>query len=485
VAGGSAALYSAAGEGGLWAVSLATLAGLEERLIAVDLAPATALLVAGRWLYAAGGGALRLYDLADPLAPALIVSVPLPAGEVSHLVARETRRDGRWLYMGLADGVYAAQHAAEGGLSAATRLAGLSGRPLAAGGSWLYLAGAERALIAAALVDSATVRWQIAYPPAGVWPLAALAWDNHALVASGVELVALEWAAGAAPPVILGLLGGLPATPHGVLAGADGRVWLAGEGFVWQVDARDPAAPALAWTLSVPEAGGSLALAGDGGALAVAAGSCGMRLLDVTADPPRSAGEWRDGAVDAVAAAGGFLAALGEDGLTLLQVEPDNARGLPQASAPQPPDGAVGVGGVSRLRWEPAPGRCDAWRYEVWLAVDGGPPARLETVDGAEAVLPALPPGASVTWQVNTVGASGEVREGALWRFQTGPLTTVEAAERLALPPVEQAVTPPPDVPAAAGLDARQLLPVLIGGIVLEIGLVAGLLLWWRRGRRR
>ena len=64
-------------------------------------------------------------------------------------------------------------------------------------------------------------------------------------------------------------------------------------------------------------------------------------------------------------------------------------------------------------------------------------------------------------------------------------LAKVEAAERLALPPVEQAVTPPPDVPAAAGLDARQLLPVLIGGIVLEIGLVAGLLLWWRRGQRR
>ncbi|NPV66261.1 MAG: hypothetical protein HPY64_03855 [Anaerolineae bacterium] len=488
-AGGSAALYLAAGSSGLQVVSLATLADLAMRLVSVDPTPATALWTGGGWLYAAGGGKLRLYNLADSLSPVLMASVDLPGTVTDRLVVHETRRDGRWLYLGATDGVQVIHHAADGSLIGPLPLADRSSVPLAAAGSWLYLGGAERALHAAMLADPAAIDWQIAYPLATGRPLAVAAWDNRALVASGEGgIIALAWTTTTArPPTLLSLLEGLPAAPQNLVSGED-RLWMAGEGLLWQVDVHDPAAPALAWALSLPGAGGGLAALPETGHLAVAAGRCGLWLLEVSGESPRIAGWWRGGTVEGVAAVGQTLAALEEGRLTLLQVEPGTSATLPLASAPWPPDGAVGIAEEAlTLRWEPPPEPCDAWRYEVWLAAGDGSLARLAAVEGARATAPALPPGVEVTWRVDTIAASGEVRMGSLWHFQTGPLATGESSGVLALPIPEAAQETEPvpgGAPAVTGLDARQLLPALVGGILLEVALVGGLLLWWRRQGR-
>lgn len=484
-AGGSAALYLAAGDSGVQVVSLATLADLQARSVTFDLAPTMALWAGGGWLYAAGGGKLRLYDLTAPLAPALRASVDLPGVAANRLVVRETRRDGCWLYLSAADGVRAVHHAVDGSLIGPLPLANGSSVPLAAVGSWLYLGGADRALHAALLADPAAIDWQIAYPLAVGRPQAVVAWDNRALVASGQGIVALTWATTTArPPVLLSLLEGLPAAPQSLIAG-ENRLWMAGEGSVWQVDVHNVAAPALAWTVNLPGAGDSLAALPETGHLAVAAGQCGLWLLDISRESPRIAGWWRGGTVEVVAATDQSLAALGESSLTLLQVEPDTSATLPLASAPWPPDGAVGIAnGALTLRWGPPPEPCDAWRYEVWLAVGDGPLTRLEAVEGARADVPVLPPGVEITWRVDTIAVSGEVQTGLLWRFQTGPLATAESGGVLALPipeATQEAEAVPGSTPGATGLDARQLLPALVGGILLEAALVGGLLLWWRR----
>lgn len=487
-AGGSAALYLAAGDSGVQIASLATLVDLPARSVTFDPAPATVLGAAGRWLYAVGGGKLRLYDLIDPLAPALVASVDLPGTAADRLVVRETRRDGCWLYLSAADGVQAVHHAADGSLIGPLLLVNGSGQPLAAAESWLYLVGADRALYAALLADPAAIDWRIAYPLAAGRPRAVAAWGNRVLAASGGGIIALNWATTTArPPSLLSLLEGLPAAPQSLVTGED-RLWMAGEGLLWQVDVRDPAAPSLGWTLSLPGAGSSLAVLPEASRLVVAAGQCGLWLLDVSGESPHIAGWWRGETVEAVAAVGQTLAALGEGSLTLLQVEPDASVTPPLASAPWPPDGAVGITGEAlTLRWEPPPEPCSAWRYEVWLATGDGPFVRLEAVEDARVDVPALPAGVEVTWRVDTIAVSGEVRTGSPWRFQTGPLATVESGSVLALPVLEatQVLQPDPgDVPAATGLDARQLLPALVGGLLLEAALVVGLLWWWRRGRR-
>ncbi len=478
------ALYLAVGEGGLQAANLALLENLATTVRTLNGAPTAALWTDSGMLYAAGAASLRAYDLSDPFAPAQTATLSLERGDAAQaLVGRATRRDGRWLYVGTAAGVWAAHHTPDGALLA-VRVVDLDDL-LAVGGGWLYARRDAHTLALASLLDLPQPQGAFAYPLPEMPRIAAVVvWEGRVLVGGPAGLAALEWDAvgSAALPVLLGQIDGLPGEPAAVWGMAD-TVWVAaGAGGVWRIDVRDPALPRLEAVISTAGEARGLVLSPAGDRLAVATGQCGVRLLDVTVNPPRETGYWQGAAAADVAAAGDLYAVAGENGPVLLREAPDVPAVLPPMPFdPTPPDRADGVNGPVTLSWLPQPDPCDGIAYEVRLSVGGASLERVAATTEPRLVLSDLPSGVAVRWQVVAVDRQGDAAEGPVWEFYTGaasPATVqpIWSGARLALPTPTFASPVAPGI-APAVVDVGLGWVLLVGGILLELALLA---LWWR-----
>ncbi len=494
------ALYLAMGDMGLGAVNLVTMADLAGRLVTVDASPTTVLWHDETTLYAAGETALRAYDLRDPVAPVLLASVPLDGGEVTGLVGRTTRRDGSWLYLATGSGLVAAHHTTAGALVVHDGLAGLPAPVdvLAVTERQLYTRSIFQRLDVAALARAADPAWWITLPLVSGEPRAVVAWGDRVLAGTAAGITALQWMPEMVqPPTVLGTAH-LPVPPVDVVVGQEGEVWAAGAGDVWRIDVRDPSAPAL--VSSVPLAGtiGGITLGREGDRLAVAAGTCGLRLMQVAAGATREIGYWRGMvARDVVFVPGGggeLMVVTGPDGVMILR---EDTLSPPQAPippyAPAPADRAVGAGQAVRLSWQPAPDPCDRLRYEVWIGVGDAPLTLLATTSAPSAALADLPPDTAVRWQIAAVDAQDDRSESPVWSFDTGQGPAVAAApgaltanNQLLLPTAQVIEPMPPSTGDTAGaavafLDLSWLALLLAGGAALEIGLLVVLWRWWRR----
>jgi len=477
------ALYLAVGDSGLQAANLALLENLAATVRTLNLVPTAALWTDSGTLYAAGAASLRAYDLSDPFAPTQTATLSLEGGgAVQALVGRATRRDGRWLYVETAAGVWAAHHTPDGALLA-VGVIDLDDL-LAVGGGWLYARRDAHTLTLASLADLSQPQGTFAYPLPETSRIAVVAaWERRVLVGGPAGLAALEWDAvgSAALPALLGRIDDLPGEPAAVWVMAD-TVWVAaGAGGVWRIDVRDPVLPYLGAVIATAGEARGLALSPEGNRLAVATGQCGVRLLDVTVDPPREIGYWQGVAVD-VAVADNLYAVAGENGPLLLREAPDVPAVLPPVPfAPTPSDGADGVNGPVTLSWSPQPDPCDGIEYEVRVGVGNASLERAAATTEPRLVLSDLPSGAAVRWQVVAVDRQGDVTEGPVWEFHTGAvsLATVQPVwreARLILPTPTSVPSVAPGTVSAV-VDVGMGWALLVGGILLELALLA---LWWR-----
>ncbi|MBN1966763.1 MAG: hypothetical protein JW910_19075, partial [Anaerolineae bacterium] len=116
------------------------------------------------------------------------------------------------------------------------------------------------------------------------------------------------------------------------------------------------------------------------------------------------------------------------------------------------------------------------------------PPQAVATTDEPQVTLADLPAAAVMSWQVQVMDAQGDSVRGPVWHFSTGAAVAeaaamVDGAIRLPTPTLTARAADVAVAAASPGWDARVLLPLLLGGVVLEGGLVAGLM-WWRRRAR-
>ncbi len=493
VAGLDGALYLAAGDAGLQVVSLESRRELEDRVMLIDSEPASALWCDGQWLYAAGTHSLRLFDLQDPLSPRLVTSLPLEAGRIRSMIGRATRRDGRWLYLATDHGLLVVRHAFDAELDEPVVHRGIQAQKLlAVDDRYLYMQGDKAGLDIVAFLSEGVPDWQITYPLAGT-AVQVIARDESLLVGTETDLYVLGWDAASRPPFQTGVFDGLSGVPVDIEAAMDGAVWAATGERVYEIDVRDPTHPTLLREIDTIGEVHGIALAPSAKTLAVASSQCGVRLVDLSESIPQEIGFWRGDVVhDVFALSGGLWVAAGESGISLLNlVDGAESDSAPGPFSPEPPDGMVGTGESVMLRWLPEPDACSAMTYRVLVGQGDAPPEALTTTDRNTVTLTDLPLETEISWQVEVMIAGAHMVQGPVWRFNTGMGSPAEAPAAFdsvrVLPPTPTIVVPE-DTEAAGvstGLDARMLVPLLIGGGILEIVLLSGLYRLWRVRRQR
>lgn len=494
VEGSGTTLYLGSVSRGLAVADLRSLVALEDRVQSVDSQPVHVLWQADDLLFAGGVGALWAYDVSDPLNPVRVATLSLEGGPLTALAGIEDRRGGYSLYAVKEGRLFALRYTPgeAAGFSPVTSLGDGVGRLLGVTEQAVLTVGQDGALQFWALAGSQAVDWRIRYPLPGGAVLDGVLWHDQVLVGTARGVSALQWRAGAAaPPRVLGVLEAFESVPETLLPGDDGLLWLGNREGVWQVDARDPARLAVVNERYLPDGGYDLASLPGDDTLIVAGGACGVRLLQ--REPLQEVGFWdADRPVAAVVGLpDGRITVAGEGVLTVLQRVPANLEPVALPTLPQPSPDALLSESPTVLRWQTPVDGCAPVQYEVWLGQGSEPLARVGVVETPQFTLQDVPLAATVRWQIKVVEDSGRVVEGPLWAFSTDQArvahpTPVTARIAAATPtPIADQAEPGAESRApAAGINARTLLPVLLGGVVLEIILVAGLWMWWRSRRR-
>lgn len=491
-------LFLAEGAGGLTQLSLATLADLAGRVRPVDGAHPVALWQAGDRLYAAGAdGDLRVYDVSTPTMPELVATASGVTGAaVRGLVGRSTRRDGVWLYLAAADAVQVWQHAPDGTLTRRATWELQTRQLLAMTDHHLYYRGADRTLHVAGLAHSTALAWDFAFPGLAGQPRAVISRQENVLVSTTAGLARLAWLDEAVPPpAVIGLVDDLPGPVAQIIPADEGLLWVGGTDYLARIDVNEPEAPVVLEVMAVSGGLEGVALLQGADLLAVGTAACGVRLWDVSGAARREVGYWQAPGVRDVADLGAALAVLGADGLTLLRPNLDAPPVLPAVPyAPDPPDNARVSEGSITLSWAIALDPCAAVSAEVWVSVAEGDATLAATTTDQQVVISDLPLGAVITWQVRVVDGQGDAAWGPIWHFMTGPADDSDPTP--AASPAAWASLTPGDLPDQGaigspaveffpGTNWRAYVPLLALGLALEVGLVLGLVAWWRWRRKR
>lgn len=466
-------IYAAYGADGLGLIDL-TASGASSTFYNE---PVHALYREGSVLFALGT-ALTAWDVSHPTSPHLIASLPL-ATPGRH-IAPMSGSGGLLLSL---DGGLATVAWDGTALSLLGQLTTIDAVDQAVQvGQRAYLALHRGGLLVVGVSEPAHPQSLFLYTSAsGQFVRDLLPLDGNNLLVSwegGIDV--LDVSAVTSAPHLLSVFDSGYSQALGLALAADGRraaLALGTEG-VLLLELTDEGTLHLASLVDTPGEAQSVAFGGIAGSdqLYVADGTCGLRVIDLTDNAnPQEQGYWLGSYASDVAVRpqnSHDLIYLAEaNHLLTLRYEPD----LPAVFPPQPqfPDPANLRDGVSLtplLTWGPPPDRCNPLSYRVYLGVVDDPPLLGEGISEPALQMSELDPLRTYHWQVEAADAQGDTIRGPLWTF-----TTASADFADTIPPA------PPIL-----VERLRQSPVVPAGLV-GAALVAAVVSWlyWRSLRRR
>jgi hypothetical protein len=418
----------------------------------------------------AAGESLSLLDIADPLTTTLLSDLQLPAPAATLTL------DGDLAYLGTESGLLILEGLASDNPQILTEyplrdpVLGVAVRD-----NRVYLALGESGGLILDLSDPAAPR-EIGklISPTGGPLLSLMSADDHLWAIWGGVVSWLDIGQPRSGPAELGTFSPAGITATDLTVVGDLAYLTDAEKGLLAYDISNPLAPVALGALDTPGVAQAVALGPTGETAFVADGECGIRVIDVQEpSAPSEVGFWSTGYALDVATLGDnvYVADIGE--LMVLEyvaVGPPIPPAAPQS--PQPSAGAVfypprqnpSAPLEATLTWGPPPERCDPVTYDLYFGTRDAPPLVASALITPAFHVETLERWQTYYWQVVVHDRQGDEITGPLWHFYV---------ETQARPPAIPTLPPTPSLPPAPQQDV-----LVLAGVLAVVGTALGAL-WW------